>query len=174
MEKRPKIFIAYCYPDKKWQERVQSAIASLCWEDFIVWDERKLRAGSVWRTDFEKAVADSKLAVLFVSDLFLDSELVTRARLPDMLREAHENGRLRLSWILVSHCLYDSAALDPALAANDLSEPLDGVSVSRREAVIGKIAAAIKALAEGKIPLSLFLTKARSPRRRSKSCSSAS
>lgn len=153
MEKRPKILIAYSYADKKWQEKVQSAIASLCWEDFVVWDERKLRSGSIWRSDFDKAVADSKLAVLFVSDLFLDSDLVKRAKLPEMLAKAHETGAIRLSWVLVSHCLYEAAGLDPSLAANNLAEPLDGVSVAKREAVIGRIAATIKALAEGEAPI---------------------
>jgi len=149
MAQRQKIFIAYCYPDKKWLDRVRTAMAPMNPEDFIVWDERKFRSGNAWRAELANALAESDLAVMLVSDLFLDSDFLVRAKFPALLARARQDGGPRISWVLVSHCLHEAAGLDPALAMNDLDRPLDGISVPKRDAAVALIAAKLKALAAG-------------------------
>ena len=76
MAQRRKIFIAYCYPDQKWLARVRAAMEPMAPEDFTVWDERKFRAGNSWRAELTNVLAECDLAVMLVSDLFLDSDFV--------------------------------------------------------------------------------------------------
>lgn len=149
MAPRQKIFLAYCYPDQKWLDRVRAALAPMAQEDFIVWDERKFRAGNSWRAELSNALAESTLAVMLVSDLFLDSDFIVRAKFPALLTRARHEGGPRVCWILVSHCLYQDAGLVPGMAMNDLDRPLDGISVSKREAAVAVVAAKLKALAAG-------------------------
>ncbi len=144
-----KIFLAYCYPDQKWLDRVRAAMAPMAQEDFVVWDERKFRTGNSWRAEIANVLAECSLAVLLVSDLFLDSDFVARAKFPALLARARKEGGPKLCFILVSHCLYEDAGIDPALAMNDLERPLDGISVSKREAAVAVIAGKLKALAAG-------------------------
>src|SRR5271155_5201288 len=115
-----KIFLAYCYPDQKWLERVRVAMAPMAQEDFIVWDERKFRNGNSWRAEITNVLAESSLAVMLVSDLFLDSDFVARGNFPTLLARARREGGPKLCFILVSHCLYEDAGIDPALAMNEL------------------------------------------------------
>ena len=144
-----KILIAYCYPDQKWLDRVRAAMPSMAPEDFFLWDERKFRNANSWRAELANALAESSLAVMLVSDLFLDSDFIARAKFPALLARARHEGGPRICWALVSHCLYEDAGIDPALALNDLDRPLDGISVSKREAAVAVVAGKMKALAAG-------------------------
>src|SRR5437870_1290886 len=128
MEQRPKIFVAYCYPDKKWLDRVQPLLAELAEApDIIVWDERKLRGGKPWRAELAELLAESKIALMMVSDLFLESEFMTRVKLPALLEEARAEG-LRDCWVLATHCRYETAGLDETRALNDLDRPFDALN----------------------------------------------
>ncbi|GEM_PF-2338412 len=149
MTQRLKIFIAYCYPDQKWLQRVRTAMAPMPPEDFVVWDDRKFRAGNAWKNELSAALAEADLAVMLVSDIFLDSDFVARANFPALLAKARREGGPRLAWVLVSHCLHEAAGLNPAYAVNDLDNPLDGISASRRDAAVAIIAAKLRALAAG-------------------------
>ena len=56
MADRSKIFIAYCFPEKRWLDRVQAELdltvgSGRC----TVWDERKLKAGATLTEQGEKA-----------------------------------------------------------------------------------------------------------------------
>jgi hypothetical protein len=146
---RQKIFAAHCYPEKKWMDRVQAAAAAAGVGNLISWDERKLRFGHTWRAELEQALATSKVAVLLVSEMFLESDFITRAKLPARLAAARAEG-LEVRWILVGHCAFETAGLDEALTLNHLDLPLDGLSTARREAVLAEIAHRLKAIAHGR------------------------
>jgi hypothetical protein len=146
---RQKIFAAYCYPEKKWMDRVQAAAAAAGVGNLISWDERKLRFGHTWRAELDQALGTSKVAILLVSEMFLESDFITRAKLPALLTAARAQG-LDVRWILVGHCAFESAGLDEALALNHLDLPLDALSTARREAVLAEIAQRLKAIAHGR------------------------
>ena len=150
MAERRKIFFAYSYPDKKWMDRLQSALTAADPSlQAVSWDERKMRSGKLWQRELPEVLATSRAAVMLVSDLFVDSPFIHRAKLPSLLEDARSGG-LAVCWVLVSHCLYESAGLAEGDAVNALDWPLDGVSSAKREAVLAVIARRIAALADGK------------------------
>ncbi len=149
MAERRKIFLAYSYPDKKWLDRVQAALTAADPDlEVVSWDDRKLRGGKLSERELARLISGSRLVVMLVSDLFIESEFIKQAKLPSLLNAARAEG-LHVCWVLVSHCLYETAGINAADALNDLDWPLDGLSVARREAVLSGVARKINALASG-------------------------
>ena len=140
MTERSRIFIAYCFPEKRWLDRVQSALdTALGPGRCIVWDERKLRAGVAMRSELPEVLANVKVAMMIVSDLFLESDFVTRAKLPAMLERERANG-LEICWVLASHCLFELAGIKESDAANRVASALDGLGGPQREAAMSAMA----------------------------------
>ena len=140
MSARLGIFIAYCFPEKKWFDRVHAAVKPVAGtEGIAVWDERRLRGGPNWKSELSELLASRKVAILVVSDIFLASEFMTRAKLPAMLESERENG-LKVCWVLASHCLFEPHGLNPADAAHELNQALDGLGVEKRETELAAIA----------------------------------
>src|SRR5688572_8679284 len=104
MAERPKIFVAYCYAEKKWLDRAQGAFAPLAPAgSIVVWDESHLRRKN-WRAELPLILRECSIAVIIVSELFLESDFIRRARLPALLAKAAEEG-LDVRWVLATHCL---------------------------------------------------------------------
>ena len=140
MSTRSGIFIAHCFPEKKWADRVVTALKPvLASESVTAWDERRLHAGAFWKAELAEIIASRKVALLLVSDLFLESDFVRRAKLPTLLASARADG-LKICWVLTGHCLHDLAGLNPADAAHDLHAALDGLGLEKRDIELTKIA----------------------------------
>lgn len=140
MSDRTGIFIAYCFPEKKWFDRVHAAIKPVVGtQAIVVWDERRLRGSGTWKAELSEVLENRKVAIMIVSDIFLESDFITRAKLPALLASEREKG-LEVCWVLASHCLFELAGLDQADAANDINQALDGLGVEKRDAELARIA----------------------------------
>jgi hypothetical protein len=140
MSDRSGIFIAYCFAEKKWFDRVLAVLKPVVGNEAITsWDERKLVASGVWRAELNDILARRRYVLLMVSDIFLESDFVLRAKLPELLAEEKAKG-LKFSWVLTSHCLYETAGLEPDDTANDLRQALDGLGLEMREIELARIA----------------------------------
>ncbi len=146
MPDRNGIFIAYCFPEKKWFDRVLAVLKPVIGnESTVSWDERKLLASGVWRSELSELLANRRLVILMVSDAFLESDFVVRAKLPALLEAEREKG-LKFCWVLVSHCLHEVAGLNEMDAANDLNQALDGLGLEMREVELARVAAQVAQL----------------------------
>ena len=146
MADRSKVFIAYCFPEKRWLDRVQAELDPVVGNGrCVVWDERKLKTGVMWKTELPEVLATTKVAMMIVSDLFLESDFVTRAKLPALLEVERKNG-LDICWVLASHCLFELAGLKEADAGNRVAAALDGLGSSQRDAEAAAIARKVAAL----------------------------
>ena len=137
---RAGIFIAYHYPEKRWLDRVQASLKPIAECDrAVIWDDRKVMSGTAWKTELADALAGAKLAILVVSDSFLQSGFISRAKLPAMLDRERENG-LRICWVLAGYCLFSVAGLRTDEAGNGINSALDGLNGAGRDAALAEFA----------------------------------
>ncbi len=163
MTDRAGIFIAYCFAEKKWFDRVQAALKPVIGNETIAaWDERRLQAGTLWKAELAEFLGSRKLAIMIVSDIFLESDFVARAKLPALLEAERENG-LKICWVLASHCLHELVPLNPADAAHDLLAALDGLGLEKREGELGKIAHRVAQLLGNAAPAQTLLPEPAPP-----------
>ena len=139
MAERSKIFIAYCFPEKRWLDRVQAALEPFAEGRCVVWDERKLNSGITWKTELPEVLATTKVAMMIVSDLFLDSDFIARAKLPALLEKERESG-LEICWVLAGQCLFELAGLKESDAGNKVGSAFDGLGLAQRDAAVAEIA----------------------------------
>ncbi len=137
---RAGVFIAYHYPEKRWLDRVQASLKPIAECDrAVIWDDRKVMSGTAWKTELADALAGAKLAILVVSDSFLQSGFISRAKLPAMLDRERENG-LKICWVLAGYCLFSVAGLRTDEAGNGINSALDGLNGAGRDAALAEFA----------------------------------
>jgi len=67
----PTIFISYSHADEAWKDRLVEQPNVLVVEDqFNVWDDRRIAAGSGWYPEIEAAINTASIAILLISATF--------------------------------------------------------------------------------------------------------
>jgi len=109
----------------------------------VVWDDTKIRSGSIWREEIRRALESAKVAVLLVSSHFLASEFIANHELVPLL-DAAQKGGLRIIWVAVSQCMYEETEIEKYQAANVPTVPLDTLPRAAQDKVLRSICDTIK------------------------------
>ncbi len=89
---RKKIFISYSHADDAWFKEMQSRLKPLeRRHGFEIWDDKHLQAGQNWHDEIQKALGETKLALLLVSPNFINSEYIEKNELQP-LKDAQKSG----------------------------------------------------------------------------------
>ncbi len=89
---RKKIFISYSHRDEAWFTELKKRLLPMQRvHGFEIWDDKHLLPGQDWHTEIQKALGDTKLALLLVSSDFMASEYIDKHELKP-LQDAHERG----------------------------------------------------------------------------------
>jgi len=141
-----KVFISYSHKDAEWLERLKTHLDALESEGaVVVFNDKRIRAGSRWREELVQAIADAKVAVLLVSADFLASAFIKENELPPLLHRAEYDGTAILS-VILGHSMYEEI---PSLAqfqtVNELSKPLSTLDRNEQEEELVKVVQAIRA-----------------------------
>jgi TIR domain len=144
---RDLIFISYSRKDAKWLAELQTMMKPLAKTLPIeIWDDTKIEVGQQWRPEIELALARAYIAVLLVSQHFLESDFIAEHELPPLL-EAAEQGGLTVVCLHVSHCLHEETEIGKYQAVNDPAQTLDLLSPGKRNKLLAETCRAIKVLA---------------------------
>jgi len=112
------------------------------------WDDTQIKPGSKWKDEIKRALEQTKVAVLLVSQAFLASEFITDEELTHFLKASEEDG-LTILWVAVSPSTWQQSPIAQFQAANDPQRPLDSFSGSRLRSELVKVAQQILRTVEG-------------------------
>jgi ribosomal protein L12E/L44/L45/RPP1/RPP2 len=89
---RKKIFISYSHADEEWFKELKNRLTPMQRiHGFEIWDDKQLQAGQNWDAEIQKALGETKLALLLVSPNFIRSEYIDKSELKP-LQDAHAAG----------------------------------------------------------------------------------
>jgi uncharacterized protein YjbI with pentapeptide repeats len=134
---RNKLFISYSHEDAKWLERVRVHLKPLERDyDIEIWDDTKIRAGSDWRQEIEKAIQNAKVALLLISADFLASDFITQEELPTLLEAAKRDGARIIPLLLRPSRFKDTKSISMFQAFNSPSNTLIELKESEQERIL--------------------------------------
>lgn len=108
-----------------------------------LWDDTRIKAGSLWREEIEKSLATAKAAVLLVSPDFLASDFISAHELPRLLEAAKDEG-LKILWLAVRSSMYQNTEIERYQALNDPLRPLAEFSAPLKDKALVEICERIK------------------------------
>lgn len=135
-KQRTGVFISYSHEDKEWLDKFKKMYGRI--NDDALWDDSKIQPGMKWQDEIEKALASAKVAVLLVSQNFLNSEFIGKNELPPLLEAAGKEG-LTIFWICLTSCRYKRTSIAQYQAAHDISQPLDTLELPQQNKVLMEI-----------------------------------
>jgi hypothetical protein len=143
---RDKIFISYSHQDRGWMEEFMRMMTPLVRLGKIhVWCDSDIDTGDQWRKEIDRALSETRVAVLAVSDHYMHSAFIHRVELPRLLQAAQQYG-VSICWCLLSSCLYEETPIEAYQAAHDINRSFDKMRPAERKEVLKKVALSIKAL----------------------------
>ena len=137
------VFISYAHEDGRWLDEIRRRIKPL--QDrgaLFAWCDLDIAVGDRWADVIDSSLDAASVALLLVTQPFLDSTFVRRTELPAILK-AVRRGRCRLVWLAVSASRYHKTELRQLQAVNDPKRPLDKLPAKDRERVLDDVLAAL-------------------------------
>jgi internalin A len=147
---RYQAFISYSRRDKRALDELHVNLDHYAQSRTIeYWDDTKIPPGAKWREELQKALKSAAIAILLVSPEFLASGFIARNELPPLLKAAEEEG-VTILCVILRDCLFQDSNLRVFQSVNPPSEPLNGMSQRKRDAVWVKVARIVKQCLEHK------------------------
>jgi len=148
------VFVSYSHKDEEWLERVRPYLRPLHRDGLIdLWDDTRIHAGEQWREEIQGALQAAKVAVLLVSQDFLDSDFIHKQELPPLLEAAQERG-LTILWVPLRHCAYKHTALEKYQAMGNPGAPLNSLQEHEVDRVFLQLHERIREVAGVQVPAS--------------------
>ncbi len=100
------IFISYCHTDEAWKNKLVSHLKILEKQKLCeIWHDRDIRLGEKWYPAIETALNSAHIAIMMISDAFLNSDFINKEEIP-RLRQRREKQGLILIPLFLRHCAW--------------------------------------------------------------------
>lgn len=120
----PTAFISYSHADAEILDRLKIHLKPIAKKyNFIIWDDKKLRAGDKWKKEIETNLSIADVVVVLLSADFLASDFVMDFEYPKALAVANDRGA-KIVVLVVSPCLHDEFDISEFHYVNDPNETL--------------------------------------------------
>lgn len=111
----PQVFICYARADNKspheagrWLDRVMSMLGPLNIQGIRIWSDQDVKPGADWQQDLQQALRKARVAILLISQAFLNSDFIRNSELPVLLMRAKEGG-LKILPIILEESMFHAA-----------------------------------------------------------------
>jgi hypothetical protein len=136
MATRSRVFVSYSHRDAEWLTRLQVHLAPLVRDGVIdFWDDTRIKAGGLWRKEIQKALDETRVAILLISADFMASDFIASEELPPLLVAAENEGITILPVILSASLFEETAGLRDLQTVNPPSRPVIGMAKVDQEAL---------------------------------------
>jgi hypothetical protein len=144
----PRAFVSYSHADVDVLDRLNIHLKPLIKKyKFIVWDDKKLRAGDKWKKEIETNLSTADVIIVLLSADFLASDFVMDFEYPRSLAMANDRGA-KIVVLMVSPCLYDEFDIAEFHFVNDPKETLQDVqddnTAAKHERILMRCASVIR------------------------------
>lgn len=141
---RDKVFISYSHKDDAWLQRLLRQLNPLVDKGLDVWSDQRIKPGQEWPAEIENSLSSARVAVLLVSDHFLNSAFIQKKELPRFLVPAKQ-GQIIILPVLISACAWDETEFAQYQSPADFRTPLKSLRGHKRDEALLLIARSIKA-----------------------------
>jgi len=146
------VFISYAHADSEWFKRVLKFLKpAISAGEIEEWSDQKIKPGMVWRDEIDRTLDSARVALLLISQDFINSQFISEVELPALLARA-KSGACRVLCLHISPSSM-SAEVPPDLpnlrllskfqALNPPSKPLSELSPAAVDAELVRIAGEI-------------------------------
>jgi TIR domain len=139
---RPRLFLSYCHKDERWRQLLLSVL-ELGDTEFELWSDERIAPGTIWRDELNRALEGSNVAILLVTQNYLNSEFISQVEFPRILEAAKDRG-LRIFWIAAQPSTHEGTVLRNYTALNRPNRTLEDLHGAGRRRALVEIANKIK------------------------------
>jgi len=145
------IFLSYSHKDtesrqgqpaRDWPTIFQTLLGGFFNTRLSIWSDHEIIASTNWQESIDRAISESRIALLLVGRNFLTSNFIAREEFPAIVRR-HEAGGLSIVWVPIDKITTDERKRIPVLhtlqAAGDLEKPLRQLSEEELDEALGRI-----------------------------------
>lgn len=102
--KQPIIFLSYSRKDKREKDRLVTQIRVLERAGKVdLWSDDRIRAGSNWKSEIDRAMAKARVALLLITVNYLTSDFILDVEVPELIKR-HEKAGLTIFPIIGREC----------------------------------------------------------------------
>lgn len=103
----PRIFLSYAHEDEKWAKAIIKALSVLTRDGrVVIWSDHHIKTGSEWEDRIFTEIEQSNIAMLLLSNDFLDSKFILERELPAIFAEK-ERRQLAIIPIVARPCAFE-------------------------------------------------------------------
>ncbi len=148
---KPTIFISYSHKDERLKDRLVSHLGVLQQEGLLeVWEDRRIGAGKDWEQEIEAALNKARVAILLISDHFLNSKFILTKEVPVLMQRRISDG-LRVIPVILSDCPWRKVSwLSPIQSRPRDGRALTSFTGNKRNQELSKIATEVSELMDDK------------------------
>ena len=141
---RDQVFISYSHEDREWLERFQTALKPFVRNQaFEVWTDEQIKTGADWQMEIDQALNSTRVAVLLVTQNFLDSDYISNVELKHFIEESKKKNVV-IFWVAVGYTAFEETPLISIQCANQPDKPLKSLSEAELDKTIIEICRKIK------------------------------
>lgn len=140
------VFISYSHRDRRWVDRLLVHLRPIERDMAVdIWEDSRIRPGTKWRIEIEKALSHASVAILLVSADFLASDFVMNKEVPALLRGAESNGTVMMP-LLIAPSLFEQSALSCFQAINSPENALSKLPSHKRDEILVRLAMSVEVI----------------------------
>ena len=138
------VFISYSHMDAEYLKEFRTHVSKRLEKRINIWSDHNILPGTKWKDAIDKAINQSKVAILFISANFFKSPFINDEELLPILKMAEEEGT-KVFCVYLRHCDYEEyPEITQYQGINNPNEPISAMDFNGRDVTWVKLIKEVK------------------------------